>query len=75
VRQTLNLPTPIVLYFECDDLDQTVEALKSRGLIFDEDPADRPWLWRQAYLRDPNGNKICLFHAGRNRKDPPWKVR
>ncbi len=65
----------VVLYFECDDLDPEVERLKSLGLIFDEDPTDRPWLWRQAYLKDPNGNKICLFHAGVNRKNPPWRVK
>ncbi len=64
----------IVLYFDCDDLDRTVEDLKAHDLIFDEDPTDRPWLWRQAYLKDPNGNKICLFHAGENRKNPPWRV-
>ena len=65
----------IVLYFECDDLDSEVERLMSLGLEFDEDPADRPWLWRQAYLKDPNGNKICLFHAGENRKNPRWRVK
>lgn len=65
----------IVLYFECKDLDGEVERLKSLGLRFDEDPTDRPWLWRQAYLKDPNGNKICLFHAGDNRKNPPWRVK
>ena len=65
----------VVLYFECDELDRTVEELKSNGLSFDEDPTDRPWLWRQAYLKDPNGNKICLFHAGDNRKNPPWRVK
>lgn len=64
----------IVLYFECDNVDAEVERLKSLGLTFDEDPADRPWLWRQAYLKDPNGNKICLFHAGENRKNPSWRV-
>ncbi|MFN0140561.1 MAG: VOC family protein [Pyrinomonadaceae bacterium] len=64
----------IVLYFECDDLDSEVTRLNSLGLKFDEDPTMRPWLWRQAYLRDPNGNKICLFHAGINRKNPPWRV-
>ena len=67
-------PNNIVLYFECDNLDQNVADLKSKGLTFDEDPTDRPWLWRQAYLKDPNGNKICLFHAGENRKNPPWRV-
>ena len=65
----------IVLYFECDDLDDRVAQLKSAGLAFDEDPTDRPWLWRQAYLKDPNGNKICLFKAGENRKNPPWRVK
>lgn len=65
----------VVLYFECNNLDGEVERLKSIGLKFDEDPTDRPWLWRQAYLKDPNGNKICLFHAGDNRKNPPWRVK
>ncbi len=65
----------IVLYFECENLDAEGERLKSLGLEFHEDPSDRPWLWRQAYLKDPNGNKICLFHAGENRKNPPWRVK
>ena len=68
-------PNNIVLYFECDDLDAEVARLKCLGLAFDEDPTDRPWLWRQAYLKDPNGNKICLFRAGENRKNPPWRVK
>lgn len=65
----------IVLYFECDNLDEDVTRLKSLGLEFDEDPTDRDWLWREAYLRDPNGNRICLFRAGENRKNPPWRVK
>ena len=65
----------VVLYFECNDLDAEVDRLKSLGFAFDEDPTDRPWLWRQAYLKDPNGNKICLFKAGDNRKNPPWRVK
>ena len=28
-----------------------------------------------AYLRDPAGNLICLFWAGENRKNPPWRVQ
>ena len=64
----------IVLYFECEDLDKRVAELKQLGLRFEEEPADRSWLWRQAYLLDPNGNRICLYYAGENRKDPPWRV-
>lgn len=63
-----------VVYFECDDLDERVAALKRDGLVFDADPADQSWLWREARLRDPDGNPVCLFHAGTNRIDPPWRV-
>ena len=72
--ETAVVSNNVVLYFECDDLDAEVSRLKSLGLAFDEDPSDRPWLWRQAYLKDPNGNKICLFRAGENRKNPPWRI-
>ena len=64
----------VVLYFECEDLDQQVEQLKSKGLLFDHDAIDQTWLWREARLRDPAGNVICLFYAGENRKNPPWRV-
>lgn len=63
-----------VVYFECDDLDATVGALQGQGVVFDGPPADQPWLWREARLADPDGNPICLFHAGANRIDPPWRV-
>jgi len=65
----------IVLYFECTELDKEVQRLKDLGLEFDEDPTDREWLWRQAYLKDPNSNKICLFYASENRQNPPWRVK
>ena len=64
----------IVLYFECEDLDADVRRLKALGVEFTQDPVDQPWLWREAYTADPNGNKICLFHAGKNRLDPPWRI-
>ncbi|HEX3276703.1 MAG TPA: VOC family protein [Gemmatimonadales bacterium] len=66
-------PAPIV-YLECDDLDGTVERLVAAGVRFDSLPADQPWLWREARLRDPAGNALCLFRAGRNRREPPWRV-
>jgi len=66
-------PGPVV-YFECDDLDATVERLVAAGIRFDELPADQSWLWREARLRDPAGNPLCLYRAGRNRREPPWRV-
>ena len=64
-----------IVYFECDDLDQQVAALKTKGIAFTQDPRDEPWLWREARLVDPAGNVICLYHAGKNRLHPPWRIR
>lgn len=68
-------PSNIVLYFECEDLDAKVAELKSKGLEFETEPHDQTWLWRESYLLDPNGNKICLYYGGENRKTPPWRVK
>ena len=64
----------IVIYFECNDLDLVVQNLKMKGLTFNQDIKDEPWLWREARLYDPTGNEICLYHAGDKRKYPPWRV-
>ena len=45
-----------VVYFECEDLDQTVHRLRAKGVEFDSLPLDQPWLWREARLRD-RGNR------------------
>jgi catechol 2,3-dioxygenase-like lactoylglutathione lyase family enzyme len=66
---------PTVVYLECEQLDDLVAKLRSAGLVFDQDPRDEPWLWREARLSDPSGNVICLYFAGQNRLDPPWRVR
>ena len=75
IAEDVVVTNSIVLYFECDNLDAAIEDLKLKGLVFADDPTDREWLWREAYLKDPNGNKICLFYAGDNRKNPPWRVK
>jgi predicted enzyme related to lactoylglutathione lyase len=64
-----------VVYFECDDLDDRVAALRERGIAFDQLPTDQPWLWREARLRDPSGNVICLYYAGMNRRFPSWRIQ
>ena len=67
-------PGATTVYFEVDNVDETVSAIKARGLEFETDPVDQEWLWREAYLRDPAGNLICLYHAGENRRFPPWRI-
>ena len=63
------------IYLECENLDGLVEELKAQGIAFDTDPIDQPWLWREAWLSDPAGVKLCLYYAGKNRLNPPWRLR
>jgi hydroxymethylpyrimidine/phosphomethylpyrimidine kinase len=64
----------VVVYFETEALDERVEQLQAAGLAFTSPPRDERWLWREARLRDPAGNEICLYHAGQNRRFPPWRL-
>jgi catechol 2,3-dioxygenase-like lactoylglutathione lyase family enzyme len=63
-----------IIYFEHEQLDAWVLRLKAAGIAFEQDPVDQPYLWREAALRDPSGNRIKLYRAGRNRRHPPWRV-
>ena len=63
-----------LIYFECDDLDGDVARLEANGIAFDTQPTDQDWGWREARLRDPAGNPICLFYGGENRRFPPWRI-
>ncbi|OYT95079.1 MAG: glyoxalase/bleomycin resistance/extradiol dioxygenase family protein [Pseudomonas sp. PGPPP3] len=67
-------PSQSLVYFECDELDATVQRLQALGVQFSMLPTDQPWLWREAYLSDPDGNPLCLYFAGSNRLDPPWRL-
>ena len=62
------------VYLECDDLDQRVERLARSGLSFEHGPRNQPWMWREARLRDPDGNIIFLYKAGEARRFPPWRL-
>ena len=62
------------IYFECEDLDDRVENLKAKGIKFDLDPTDQYWKWREARLKDLDGNQLILYYAGENRLNPPWRI-
>ncbi len=64
----------IAVYFQNENLDSEVEKLQEKGIQFDLLPTDQPWLWREARLKDPDGNQLILYKAGENRKNPPWRV-
>lgn len=61
----------VVVYFELENLDEKVAELQAAGIAFTLLPTDQRWLWREARLRDPDGNQLILYHAGTNRKAPP----
>jgi len=64
----------VMVYFEQENLDDYVKDMIRKGIVFDEMPEDRTWLWREARLKDPDGNKLIIYHAGDNRRNPPWRI-
>lgn len=76
IHQTENLPKDngICIYFECENLDEYVIELTKKGIEFDEQPNDKRWLWREAKLKDIDGNQLILYYGGENRLNPPWRI-
>lgn len=63
-----------VIYFEHQQLDELYGELCQRGFKFEQPPSEQRYLWKEAILKDPSGNKIKLYWAGENRLNPPWRV-
>lgn len=64
----------VTVYFENDDLDTVVKELQTKGIVFNSLPENKSWLWRESHLNDLDGNRIILYKAGENRKNPPWRI-
>lgn len=63
-----------IVYFEHEQLEGWVDELISRGIEFEQLPRKERYLWTEAVLRDPSGNRIKLYRAGEHRRFPPWRV-
>jgi len=76
IHQESELPTDsaALIYFEVDDVSATINDLITKGIQIDEMPKEQSWLWTEARLKDLDGNKIIIYHAGDNRKNPPWRI-
>ena len=72
-KKTANATTTI--YFEHPRLDTWVDELINNNIEFTSLPQNKSYLWREASLSDPSGNKLILYWAGENRLHPPWKVK
>lgn len=62
------------IYFEVRELDDYVQRLIDKGILFEELPNEKTWLWRESKLKDPDNNQIVIYFAGNNRKYPPWRI-
>jgi hydroxymethylpyrimidine/phosphomethylpyrimidine kinase len=63
-----------LICLESADLDGWAVRLQEAGIEFESLPADQRWRWREAHLRDPAGNRLCLYRAGEYRRFPPWRM-
>lgn len=74
VVDTVRAPGGVRLYFEVPDVEARVNELIAAGINFDQMATPQRWLWTEAWLTDPDGHRLCLFQAGENRKNPPWRL-
>lgn len=65
----------VTIYFEVNNLSETVSQLKEKGITFNTEIKEQPWLWTDINLTDHDGNRLIIFNAGDNRKNPPWRVK
>jgi len=61
-----------LIYFEVDDVQS---FLNENGLTPLTTPEMKSYLWFEADIEDPSGNRIRLFTAGENRRFPPWRLK
>jgi catechol 2,3-dioxygenase-like lactoylglutathione lyase family enzyme len=64
----------IWIYFEVENVEIKIKELVEKDIIIESHPEDKPWLWREASLKDLDNNKIIIYHAGENRLNPPWRI-
>lgn len=62
------------IYFEVDNVDEKISELIRKGVVIEELPDDKTWLWREARIRDLDNHLLIIYHAGVNRKSPPWRI-
>ena len=56
-------PREPALYFMVEDGEAASRTLQSRGVMFQQEPTDMPWMHRVAVLKDPEGRLIMLAQA------------
>lgn len=74
LAESVTVKNGTTVYFEVTDVDATIKDLMKKGIPVMGMPEDKSWLWREALLHDPDENQIIIYFAGKNRKNPPWRI-
>ena len=72
---TISKGNGITLYFEVENLETTVTKLNQESITFKTEILKQSWLWHEIHLNDLDNNQIIIYHAGENRKNPPWRIK
>ena len=65
-------PDAPLIYFEVDNVET---FLTEKNLTPLTTPEMKSYLWFEADIEDPSGNRIRIYTAGENRRFPPWRVK
>jgi len=60
-----------LIYFEVDDV---TAFLEDKTLTPINPPEMKSYLWEEADILDPSGNRIRIYKAGNARRFPPWRI-
>jgi catechol 2,3-dioxygenase-like lactoylglutathione lyase family enzyme len=52
------VPSGASVHFEVEDVDEAIADLRDAGFKIETEPTNQPYLWREATLLDPDGNRI-----------------
>ena len=59
-----------VIYFEHEMLEELCNSLTQKGISFEQQPTEEPYLWKEAIIKDPSGNKIKFVLGWRKSAKP-----
>lgn len=60
-----------LVYFEVDDVAAFLATTRIKPI---NPPEMKSYLWEEADILDPSGNRIRLYKAGTARRFPPWRI-
>ena len=61
-----------LIYFEVDDVSDFLHNTAIEPIS----PAEtQSYLWTEADILDPSGNRIRIYAAGMTRRFPPWRIK